>query len=289
MKHHIIEVPLNRFRKGFTLIELLVVIAIIAILAAMLLPALAAAKKKAQAIACMSNYRQLTLAWHMYANDNNDALAYNTDKHAAPAQTVGMPNSWVYCTSNSVMTWGTEQYNTNTGYIVNNLVASMGSYVSKSAAIYHCAADNYLSPAQRTAGWNYRVRSCAMNGALGGGIKYCTGQSWYYNVTKFSGFHTPSPTDSWLFMDEHPDYIDDGSLYFDPTYAGGASAFNELPGSNHGGASGISFADGHVEMHKLLMGAVPISYVFSTQVFPVSAGSAGSADLLWFSQHTPLN
>ena len=284
----------QRFRRGFTLIELLVVIAIIAILAAMLLPALAAAKRKAQAIACLSNYRQLTLAWHMYANDNNDNLAYNTDKHASAAAIQSLPPSWVYSSSQLVMTWGTESYNTNIQFIINSQLASLGSYVSKSVGIYHCPADSYLSPngspSQRSAGWSYRDRSCAMNGAIGGGIKDfgplgSHPQPWFYNVTKFSGFHTPSPTDSWLFTDEHPDSIDDGALYTDPIYPDpNQPNFIELPGSNHGGAGGIAFADGHSEIHKMHSGVVPLSYV---------AGDAhnisDSIDLNWFAQHTPSN
>jgi len=281
-KHHGVW---TRRGDGFTLIELLVVIAIIAILAAMLLPALAAAKKKAQAISCLNNYKQLTLAWHMYANDNSDNLALNGDRNAPSLQPT---SSWVYSskTPANYMTWDTNPYNTNTQYIINDQVSAMGSYISKSVAIFHCPSDSYLSSAQRAVGWVTRDRSVAMDGGIGGGSKYFSGTG-YYVVTKFSGFHTPSPSDAWLFMDEHPDCIDDGALFVDtdPTY----TSFIELPGSNHGGACGISFADGHSELKKWQMGTIPVAANGTAPTLTTTGHPGAAADLIWLQQHTPQN
>ncbi len=84
---------------GFTLIELLVVIAIIAILAALLLPALAKAKQKAQAMGCMSNTRQLMLCWKIYADDNGDLLAPNDYPYTTCAARDGIASrNWVFGT-----------------------------------------------------------------------------------------------------------------------------------------------------------------------------------------------
>ena len=251
----------------------------------MLLPALAAAKKKAQAISCLNNYKQMTLAWHMYANDNTDTLALNNDKDA----TALPPSpSWVYSAKTTgvahSMTWATDGYNTNTQFMLDPTLSSMGDYFGKNTAIFHCPSDYYLSSVQRGAGWINRDRSVAMDAAIGGGVKYAPygTASWFYNVKKMSDFHTPGPTDSWLFLDQHPDSIDDGAFYYnrtDPT-------FLELPGSNHGGASGISFADGHSEMYKMRMGVIPVTYAGSTAV---NDKYSNTADQAWFSDHTPQN
>jgi prepilin-type N-terminal cleavage/methylation domain-containing protein/prepilin-type processing-associated H-X9-DG protein len=282
MNYHPLSERTRRPAGGFTLIELLVVIAIIAILAAMLLPALAAAKNKARAIACLSNYKQLTLAWHMYAGDFQDQLPYNTDRFATSAQTVGIPNSWVYSSQSDYLTWGAQNYNTNTGFLVNTKYSSMGNYIAQSVAIFHCPADTFVSSAQSGVGWNQRDRTCAMDAAVGGGIKYFSGQSWFYNVKKFGDFHTPSPTDAWLIMDENPDCNDDGAFYVNPQATG--NTMIELPYTLHNGAGDITFADGHAEMHRWQE-----PYVLPTYGSPNLSPANGAADQAWLAAHTPQN
>jgi len=263
---------------AFTLIELLVVIAIIAILAAMLLPALSKAKQKAQAVTCLNNNKQLGLAWVMYTGDNNDRLVMNQDW--AVAGSPSLP-SWAY----GLVSWNINPDNTNTLCLTDDS-ALLGGYTAKSTGIYACPSANYIGPQQRPRGWSKRVRSVAMNGAVGGGRKYngLPFSSTYWWAQKTSDLNTPGPSESWVFIDEHPDSIDDGILYTDAGATNGTGQFTELPSGEHGGACGVAFADGHSEIHRWRTSVtlVKVSYTLLQRVDVTQ-----NDDLAWLARRTP--
>ena len=277
-------------QKAFTLIELLVVIAIIAILAAMLLPALARAKTAALSVKCMSNKKQIQLAWIMYAGDNKDVLPDNHDYDDfgafSPPTPPGTP---AWCEGK--LDW-TSTTGDNTNYVTTLIgpkYALFGPYVAKSADMFRCPADTYASPPQRAAGWQYRCRSISMNGNVGPGERYDFGWTLTNAITKMGNFTRPGAAMSWVFIDEHPDWMDDAQLYINPGETNGTGEFTELPGSFHNNACGISFADGHGEIHKWLDSRInlPVTYVYQHNLGRGGLVVSSSPDLMWMALRTP--
>ncbi len=268
----------RRSRGGFTLIELLVVIAIIAILAGLLLPSLQKAKSKAQGIKCLSNLKQLTMGWILYADDHNDRLVWN--------DLTSTGSGWV----RGILDYnGNNPDNTNTIYLTDPQYAKLAPYTARTAGIYKCPAD--YSTVKTPGGIYPRVRSLSLSQAMNSRddwLGFLTGKS-YCVFRKLSDINVMGQVKAYAFIDEHPDSINYGDF---------AVAMNDglpddriyiidVPASYHNGAGGISFADGHAEVHKWLDARTkpPITGVFMvSSVVP----SPGNRDMRFMSDHASV-
>jgi len=243
---------------AFTLIELLVVIAIIAILAALLLPALARAKEKAWTVGCLNNLKQLETCWHLYALDNYDILV--------PNDSIMLFNGTNDSVGAANVSWCPDHARTDTN-TVDLRRGALFPY-NTSVAIYHCPADK--STVETSDGQplpQLRNRSYNMSQSVNGYPEYLTslgmpGLSDIPCWKKFTEIRSPVPSQLFVFIDEHPDTLLDaqfgnpaGGPYWPPMWF-------DMPADRHNQGACLSFADGHAERWRWRL---PMTFVYMGQ------------------------
>jgi prepilin-type N-terminal cleavage/methylation domain-containing protein len=268
--------------KAFTLVELLVVIAIIAILASLLLPAFVVAKMKAQGTYCLGNFKQMSVAWSMYSHDYSDYLAPNSD-FGNEGKDLDNP-AWVAGTMSYLTDPVSLSEDTNIDFLVGPDYAQFGSLgpYTKNPGLYHCPGDK---SAVTVDGVTYkRVRSISMNGWVGFDTR-----DWlqppappYFKLNyKMNDLQNPGPAQTFVFIDEREDSINDGWFAVDMVHPG---VLVDIPSGYHNHSGTLSFGDGHAEIKK---------WVDPRTSPPMTAGvhvgqqyCPNSPDVSWIQTHT---
>lgn len=282
--------------RAFTLIELVAILAVVAVMASLLVPSHAQTRTGGQGSQCMANTKTLMMANLMYQFDNRDALPMTFHGGYVPTANSAI-RPWV----TGWLDWSTYSDNTNLNYLLDPRYGSLAVYFGRDKSIYKCPADIYAIQSSRRPPI-IRVRSVSGNFYVGKGNGWATG-SWggpggpnnlsfvngYRGAAKSSDLLIPGPARTWVYMDEHPDSMNDGGLWSPNT----PSNMPDAPANYHDGAAGIAMADGHSEMHRWTGptmnkprnrgGLLGVSFVAQNNYATVR----GDPDLYWLAFTTP--
>ena len=267
---------------AFTLVELLVVVLVLAFLLPLLALGLTRTDPASKSLQCLYNTRQLEVAWQMYAHDCHDKIIPVLQGAEAQGGT-GDPtlgSGWVA----GWLDWSLSSDNTNTAFLTNPKYARIAAYLLGTTNLFKCPADKYLSPMQQTVRWGQRARSYAANLTIGpGNAKYGPWDTFYPQITKTSDFVFPSPAETFVYLDEHPDSINDPGFY--PPRQ---TALVDFPATFHNDGASFSFADGHAELHKWTgcMTRPTARQILGSNGIILGITTAGDPDIHWLSYHS---
>jgi prepilin-type N-terminal cleavage/methylation domain-containing protein/prepilin-type processing-associated H-X9-DG protein len=240
---------INNLRDAFTLIELLVVIAIIAILAALLLPSLKTAKDESLGIKCMSNMRQMTLGWRMYAQDNREYIVLASAGATGPD---AVYNKYAWRQQEEDFQDQPQNYDPSVDITTGPLYPYINSYM-----VYRCPSDTSminhggtLLPRCRTVSMNFYLGGF---GTQGGTPMYPI----YVKTTDLTYNASPGPVNTWVFVDERQDCINWGNYAADmtgddPSDPNAYEFSEDMPGMYHNRSAGYAWADGHATIQHWL-------------------------------------